>query len=193
MDERGVGPSHSCRAPPAGPPRVHSRQVPALAATKCSYHITWKPNRLWLQSAIITTSQHSSPCCVLVDPNTTYTPHRGQASPPKISSTAAIAANEKQLCRACLLHEKTKLPHSGARVGQGGGCNACQRPATAATLLSQHMQVPVGNRAWDKDPQSIQPGHCGLVATGGLSAGAGARGVRDAACGPRWPGPRAAT
>ena len=54
VDERGAGPSHSCRAPPAGPPRVHSRQVPkdprvhmdpALAATKCSYHITWKLTR----------------------------------------------------------------------------------------------------------------------------------------------------
>ena len=62
VDERGAGPSHSCRAPPAGPPRVHSRQVPkdprvhmgpALAATKCSYHITWKPNRLWSKSDIV--------------------------------------------------------------------------------------------------------------------------------------------
>ena len=48
VDERGAGPSHSCRAPPAGPPRVHSRQVPkdprvhmdpALAATNA--HTTY--------------------------------------------------------------------------------------------------------------------------------------------------------
>ena len=156
MDERGVGPSHSCRAPPAGPPRVHSRQVPkdprvhmdpALAATKCSYHITWKPNRLWSQSAIVTTSQHSSHCCVLVDPNTTYSPHRGQASPPQTSSTAAIAANENNSAAhaCCTKKQSCRTPVRG--WDKGGGCNACQRHSDSRNFTESAHAGSFRNRA----------------------------------------------